>query len=67
MMTVTLMCALPMSANAQKRKEKSDVGPTVGATLDDFSLNDQDGKKRTLSELLAAGPVALVFHRSADW
>ena len=42
-------------------------GPKVGAQIKNFALNDQFGKKRTLSELLEEGPVAVVFHRSADW
>jgi hypothetical protein len=32
-----------------------------------FGLNDQHGKERSLSEFTEKGPVALVFHRSADW
>ena len=32
-----------------------------------FSLRDQEGKDRTLDELLKKGKVALVFYRSADW
>ena len=66
--TALLLTALPLQSNAQnKRAKKTKVGPAVGTTLEDFSLNDQHGKKRTLSEMLEDGPVAVVFHRSADW
>lgn len=39
----------------------------VGDQAPDFRLLDQQGKERTLDELLADGNVALVFYRSADW
>jgi len=34
---------------------------SVGAEAPDFSLSDQRGEELTLSELVAEGPVALVF------
>ena len=43
------------------------AGPEVGSTVDEFSLSDQHGTSRKLSDLLADGPVALVVYRSADW
>ncbi len=64
----TMLSVLPQQSNAQTKRGKTpEVGPIVGATLEEFSLNDQHGKKRTLSETLKDGPVAFVFHRSADW
>ncbi|MBU2664267.1 peroxiredoxin [Actinoplanes bogorensis] len=36
-----------------------------GDVVDDFQLDDQDGKPRRLSELLAAGPVVLFFYPAA--
>ena len=66
--TVLLLAALPLQSNAQSKRAKgTKVGPAVGTTLEDFSLNDQHGKKRTFSAMLKDGPVAVVFHRSADW
>lgn len=32
-----------------------------GAQAPDFTLSDQHGEERTLSELVASGPIALVF------
>jgi peroxiredoxin len=32
-----------------------------------FTLKDQHGRDVSLDSLLKKGPVALVFHRSADW
>ncbi len=39
----------------------------VGAKAPKFSLSDQEGKNRSLDEILKQGKVALVFYRSADW
>ncbi|MCA9215378.1 MAG: hypothetical protein KDB27_20075 [Planctomycetales bacterium] len=43
------------------------AGPKIGSIVPDFTLNDQEGNKRSLSTLLEQGAVAIVFHRSADW
>lgn len=40
---------------------------TVGQKAPSFTLKDQEGKDRSLDELLKEGQVALVFYRSADW
>jgi peroxiredoxin Q/BCP len=37
----------------------------VGDVVDDFELPDQTGTKRSLSELLAKGPVVLFFYPAA--
>jgi thioredoxin-dependent peroxiredoxin len=37
----------------------------IGDVVDDFELPDQTGTKRTLSELLADGPVVLFFYPAA--
>ncbi len=39
----------------------------VGSKAPSFTLQDQNGKPRTLDELLKDHNVALVFYRSADW
>lgn len=43
------------------------TGLNVGAKAPGFTLKDQEGKERSLDELLRKGKVALVFYRSADW
>ncbi len=43
------------------------VGPKVGATVPDFTLQDQTGQTRALSSLLGPKGAVLVFFRSADW
>ena len=43
------------------------TGLKVGEKAPKFTLKDQDGKERSLDELLKKGKVALVFYRSADW
>lgn len=42
-------------------------GLAVGAKAPDFELDDQEGKKRSLKDLLKSSQVALVYYRSADW
>jgi len=43
------------------------TGLKVGAKAPPFTLKDQEGKERSLDEMLKKGKVALVFYRSADW
>jgi cytochrome oxidase Cu insertion factor (SCO1/SenC/PrrC family) len=43
------------------------TGIKVGQRAPAFELEDQAGRKRSLSDLLAKDPVALVFYRSASW
>ena len=40
-------------------------GVNVGDTIDDFELPDETGTTRTLSELLADGPIVLFFYPAA--
>jgi peroxiredoxin len=39
----------------------------VGSAAPGFRLKDQAGAERSLDELRKAGPVAVVFYRSARW
>jgi cytochrome oxidase Cu insertion factor (SCO1/SenC/PrrC family) len=50
-----------------KPAPEEQTGLKVGEKAPKFALKDQDGKKRSLDELLEKGKVALVFYRSADW
>jgi hypothetical protein len=43
------------------------TGPAVGETVPDFSLQDQDGRTRSLKSTLGPKGAMLVFFRSADW
>ena len=43
------------------------TGPAVGSNVPDFALDDQDGKRRTLPDLMGPRGMLLVFTRSADW
>ena len=42
-------------------------GVAIGEPAPDFQLADQHGEQHSLTDLVAAGNVALVFFRSADW
>lgn len=43
------------------------TGLKVGEKAPKFTLKDQEGRERSLDDLLKKGKVALVFTRSADW
>ena len=43
------------------------AGLRVGDSAPDFTLKSADGKDVSLKDLLAPGPIALVFFRSAEW
>ena len=62
-----MMAASTCLAQTTSAKAVSTPGLPVGKKAPDFILNDQSGGKLQLSKLLAKGPVAIVFHRSADW
>jgi hypothetical protein len=44
-----------------------DYGPAIGTRMPEFALRDQDGKSRTLQNILGPKGAVLVFFRSADW
>jgi cytochrome oxidase Cu insertion factor (SCO1/SenC/PrrC family) len=64
-----LLLAAPMAFSQAKGKAASDEqsGVKVGEKAPKFTLKDQEGKERSLDDLLKKGNVALVFYRSADW
>jgi peroxiredoxin len=68
-----LLCALVASATvlafAQdvRKVDVSKLGPQVGATVPDFNLADQQGRKRTLQSVMGPKGAMIVFYRSADW
>jgi hypothetical protein len=43
------------------------LGPQIGEHVPDFTLKDQQGQVRTLTSLMGANGLMLVFYRSADW
>ena len=61
-LSVTALCSSGLLA-----AEPEKPGLPVGQTAPLFALKDQNGKEIALESLLKKGPVALVFHRSADW
>jgi hypothetical protein len=44
-----------------------DYGPAVGGKMAGFELQDQEGKLRSLSNLLGPKGAIILFYRSADW
>ena len=61
-LSVTALCSSGLLA-----AEPEKPGLPVGQTAPLFALKDQNGKEIALESLLKKGPVAVVFHRSADW
>ena len=43
------------------------TGPPVGSKVPDFALEDQNGGRLTLHDLMGPKGMLLVFTRSADW
>ncbi len=43
------------------------TGPKIDEKVPDFTLPDQDGKQRSLHELMGPNGLLLAFTRSADW
>lgn len=62
--SLTAVVFLIATAGLQAQEE---IGPKAGSEIEDFVLMDQTGTERRFSDLLSDGPVAVVFHRSADW
>ncbi len=69
-LAATLVLLGPQAAWSQapgKPAPEELSGLRVGSVAPKFVLKDQDGKERSLDDLLKKGKVALVFYRSADW
>jgi cytochrome oxidase Cu insertion factor (SCO1/SenC/PrrC family) len=67
--TVVVVLTTPAARAQGKAKPAPEerTGLRVGEKAPRFTLRDQEGKERSLDELLKKGKVALVFYRSADW
>ena len=59
--------ALASGAPAADPAPEAKTGLKVGEKAPAFTLKDQNGKERELSEFVKQGKVALVFYRSASW
>jgi cytochrome oxidase Cu insertion factor (SCO1/SenC/PrrC family) len=64
---VLLGATTALSQGKGKPAPNEKAGLKVGEQAPKFTLKDQDGKERSLDDLLKKGKVALVFYRSADW
>lgn len=54
-------------AGAAEPAAPENTGLAVGQKAPAFTLKDQNDRDVSLDSLLKRGPVALVFHRSANW
>ncbi len=69
-LAASLLLLAPLAAWPQQKGKPANeelTGLKVGATAPAFLLKDQEGRDRSLKELLKKGKTALVFYRSADW
>jgi cytochrome oxidase Cu insertion factor (SCO1/SenC/PrrC family) len=71
--TVLVVCSAIASVSTQQSAQPAalpdvqKLGPQVGARVPEFTLQDQDGRSRTLQSLMGRNGLMLVFYRSADW
>ena len=65
--TLTAVWLLASGASAAEPAAPEKTGLAVGQKAPAFTLKDQNDRDISLDALLKKGPVALVFHRSADW
>jgi hypothetical protein len=65
---VVTTAVLAVALQAQSAQvDVTRLGPQVGACVADFSLQDQNGQKRSLESVAGLKGTMLVFFRSADW
>jgi cytochrome oxidase Cu insertion factor (SCO1/SenC/PrrC family) len=64
-LALVFLAAVASAPAAEAAPEKT--GLAVGAKAPAFTLKDQNHRDVSLDALLKKGPLALVFHRSADW
>lgn len=61
---IIVLLVLTMAVSAQSTAERARDTPIgTGAVAPDFTLEDQSGRKVTLSDARGANPVVLVFYR----
>ena len=65
--TAVRPAAGPQQPPAASAVDVETIGPKVGATVPNFTLEDQTGQTRALSSLLGPKGAVLVCFRSADW
>ena len=58
---------LALAVRAAEPAAPENTGLAAGQKAPAFTLKDQGDRDVSLESLLKQGPVALVFHRSADW
>lgn len=63
----SLLCIALCFLLAPQPSVAEEAALPVGSKAPPFKLQDQNGKQRSLNDLLTGGNVALVFHRSASW
>ena len=57
----------PLFAQRAASPDFAQLGPAVGTAMPDFRAPDQNGKQRSLKDLLGPKGALILFFRSADW
>ena len=64
LLQLTLLISIILCANSNSPTYGQRNGPiSVGEVAPDFTLEDQDGNRVTLSDVRGKSPVVLVFYR----
>src|SRR5437867_5399168 len=59
--TLMLVAGVVMSGSGRSNDSDVPAPPAIGATIDDFTLPDRDGKDRTLNSLKGKNGTVLIF------
>jgi cytochrome oxidase Cu insertion factor (SCO1/SenC/PrrC family) len=64
LLQITLLISIALCANAHSPTYGQRTGPlAIGEVAPDFTLQDHNGQKVTLSDARGKSPVVLVFYR----
>lgn len=66
-LAVVWALSFPLSCPIGWAQPAAKTGPAVGSVVPAFEASDQNGRRRSLGDLLGAKGALLVFFRSADW
>lgn len=66
-LAIAVLLTVNLLAQEVRKINVSKLGPQVGATVPDFNLTDQHGKRQTLQSVMGPKGAMIVFLRSADW
>jgi cytochrome oxidase Cu insertion factor (SCO1/SenC/PrrC family) len=63
LLQIIVLLSVSMAANLKSRSEERSSPVAVGEIAPDFTVEDQNGHKVTLSDARGKSPVVLIFYR----